>query len=182
MAITLPVVISPAEELGVNPYMVLSGLDANGQPAIPASGFPSPHKLGKRVECAAGEAIIWARATATITGKGYACLIDDAFGATMITTANSASKRGALVGMALAPMVTGDFGWFQIEGNAEVRVLASAVVAVVLNTTVTPGVLDDDATVGSRVISGVFLAATNGGTQANVGSYVNGPATVGATL
>lgn len=141
-----------------------------------------PFKLGQIINLDDGGQAIFAKSAAAITGEGYICLIDETHTATMITTANSASTRGSRVGVAQAAFTAANqYGWFVFAGKTQIRVSASCVHHVELNTTATAGQIDDDATVGARALDGVVIRTTQGGAaglaEANLGN-----ARVGRTL
>lgn len=141
-----------------------------------------PFKLGQIVALEDGGQAIFAKSSAAITGEGYVCLIDETHTATMITTANSANTRGSRVGVAQTAFTAANqYGWFVFAGKTQIRVNAACVHHVPLNTTATAGQIDDDATVGARVLDGIVIKTTQGGAaglaEANIAS-----ARVGATL
>lgn len=119
-----------------------------------------------------------------ITGDGYVCDIDgSAFTAVMTTTTTAAPGTGSgkSVGVARAAVAAGRFCWLQIYGPGTVRNSASCVAYTLINTTATAGQLDDDATVGARVIDGIVLDVTTGGAAAVTAGWINWPR-VGRTL
>lgn len=127
---------------------------------------------------------MYVEAGEAITGDGYVVLVDgSAFTAVQATTTAAApgTGTGKAVGVARAAIASGGFGWVQIYGSGVVRVSALAVAYTRLNTTATAGQLDDDATVGARVIDRVVLDVTAGGAAGTVAAWINYP-TVGATL
>jgi hypothetical protein len=69
----------------------------------------------------------------------------------------------------------------QIYGPANVNVLASCGANKAINTTATAGTLDDDATAGSEVISGLVLTTARSTGTGLAPAMLNHP-TVGATL
>lgn len=139
-------------------------------------------ELGFRVVGNDGSDWIYVQADASgITGAGYCVLVDEAFAADMIETTNSATGFGQFVGVAPAAFTASYYGYVQISGVAVVRVSASAAANVALNTTATAGQLDDDATTGAEVVSGIALTTANGGSAATAACVINN-ATVGATL
>lgn len=164
-----------------NSHVIGVKLDEVYTPGTNGPPFP-PFKLGTIVTLEDGGLAVFAKASAAITGEGYLCLIDEAWNATMITTANSASTRGSRVGAAQAAFTaSGQYGWFVVAGKSNIRVLASCVGHVELNTTATAGALDDDATATSRVVDGVVLKTTNGGSAATAEGNLSG-GRVGRTL
>lgn len=148
---------------------VLSGTTKEGK------GFG----LGDRLTTHDGKEYVWLRASAAITGAGYACFVTTANLATMLSTSNDA--RGNLVAIAPAALATGDEGWFQIGGFSSVRVLASCAANARLNTTATAGAFDDDATTGAMAIDGIALSTANGGAEGTVAAILNYPQ-IGVTI
>jgi hypothetical protein len=146
--------------IGINPTEVTAAT------AVPA------FKLGTRGGCDTSDGykeFIYGRANGAITAAGYVCLEQtggDWVMASTTTSAPGASGPGTRVGVAQATLADNEYGWFQIYGKASVRTLASAEKGTQLNTTATAGALDDDATSGSEVISGVVLLTATGGAEA----------------
>jgi hypothetical protein len=120
-----------------------------------------------------GKEYVYVLAAAAITGASYVCFIDSSYNATMLSTSNDA--RGNLIGIPLTAFASGEYGWLQVKGPSTVRVLASAAANARLNTTATGGALDDDGTVGSMQVQGVYLTTANGGATANVAAILNYP-------
>ncbi len=121
---------------------------------------------------------------AGITGDGYVADVDgSAFTAIMSSTTTTAPGTGAgkLVGVARAAFTASYYGWLQIFGAGTIRVSASCAAYTVINSTATPGQLDDDATASSEVIDGIIIDATAGGAAGTVAGYINHPK-VGRTL
>lgn len=115
----------------------------------------SEFALGDRTQDAAGNTYVFVTASAAITGEGYVCQIDEAYSAAHLTTANSES--GSRVGIAQHAFTSGDKGWLMVEGVTQVRVSASCAANVGINTTATPGQLDDDGTASSKDVTGLIL-------------------------
>ena len=112
---------------------------------------------------------IYGRADGAVTAAGYMCVEATGFDfllASTTSTAPGASGPGSRCGAAQAVLADNEYGWFQIYGKGSVRTLASAAKGTQLNTTATGGALDDDATAGSEVISGVVLGTATGGAAA----------------
>lgn len=128
---------------------------------------------------------IYVTAGEAITAAGYACCFNKASSVEMVdTTATTPGTKGpgARVGIAQAAIANGGYGWLQIYGKGSLRTLASAAVGTRLNSTATPGALDDDGTAGSEQIFGVVLGTATGGAEAtNTDAYFNYPV-VGITL
>jgi hypothetical protein len=112
---------------------------------------------------------VYGRADGAVTAAGYLCVEATGFDflmASTTSTAPGASGPGSRCGAAQAALADNEYGWFQIYGKGSVRTLASAAKGTQLNTTATGGALDDDATAGSEVISGVVLGTATGGAAA----------------
>lgn len=144
-----------------------------------ASSSPNGFGLGDVVTDHDGKEYVFLQASATITGKGYACFVTTANLATMVSTSNDA--RGNLVAVAPAAMSAGERGWFQRKGFCEVYAAASCAANARVNTTATAGVLDDDGTTGAMAIDGLVLTTANGGAAALAPAVLSYP-TIGVTL
>lgn len=94
------------------------------------------------------------------TAAGGACAIDENTQAVQLTTTNAAAGTydGTRIGVAVAAIPAGGWGWVQIYGPCLLSVAASCVKYTRLFTTAGAGVLDDAAT-ASR-INGLVLTAT----------------------
>lgn len=144
------------------------------------------HLLGSRGMNVTSDGVkeyIYVHANGAITGEGFACLIEDDFEADMINTTNSApgSGQGQPVGVAQVAFADNEHGWLQVLGETNVQVAASAAKATELNTTSTDGQLDDDASAGAEVVTGVALHAARGGTAGTAAGHITYPV-VGRTL
>ncbi|MCS7084459.1 MAG: hypothetical protein NZ534_00065 [Bacteroidia bacterium] len=123
----------------------------------------------------------------TSFAAGDALLIHGStFSVTQATTANtapgqSAGRRVGFLQQALSSNPSVQFGWVQIYGRGLANVVGSTVLNTPLNTTTTAGRLDDDGTAGTRIIDGVVLPATSGGTAGASAAVFNYPF-VGRTL
>jgi hypothetical protein len=104
---------------------------------------------------------------------------DNNYSATLLTTANS--PRGAKVAVARYAMASGQWGWFQVEGQAPGRTAAAVAANAQLNTTATGGAVDDDAAVGSKRIDGIAILVAAAGATTNTEFVLSQPI-VGATL
>jgi len=138
--------------------------------------------LGTQVELTGGGKAVYIKATAAITGEGYAAIVDKDFNAAMVSTVNAVGRRGDLVGFAQAAIPLNGFGWLVYEGATKVWVAATAAGHIELNVTAVPGQLDDDATATRQVIDGVVLTVANGGAAALVEGKLVGGTKVGRTL
>lgn len=128
---------------------------------------------------------VYGRASGAVTGLGYVCTETTGFLFTQTNvtqTTPGTAGFGTRVGVAQAAIADTGYGWFQIYGKGSVRTLASAAKGTMLNSTATPGALDDDATAGSEAIFGITLGTATGGAQAtNADAMISYP-TVGTTL
>lgn len=138
--------------------------------------------LGTRVQDNLGGTWVYCQAAAAVTGQGYGCQIVIAtFLATMITTALAA--RSNLIGYPANAVAINEYAWFQVGGPCEaIRVAASCVGRVRLNTTATSGVLDDDGTATTKEALGITINATVGGAEQNAAGELVTDASVGVTL
>jgi hypothetical protein len=121
---------------------------------------------------------LYVEAGEAITAAGYLCVVDSAFVAEMVDTTSTAPGAGMsqICGAEMAAIESGGFGWLQIYGKGSVRTLALAAKGTQLNSTATPGAVDDDATAGSEVISGLAVGTATGGAEAtNADAYFNYP-------
>lgn len=126
----------------------------------------------------------YVQAGEAITAEGYVCVINSDFSAEMLDTTSSApgAGQGKPVGVALAAIASGGYGWLQVCGKAPIRTLASAAVGTELTSSATPGAVDDATTAGLEVINGMALGTATGGAAAtNQDGYLTYP-TVGRTL
>ncbi len=156
--------------------------------AVRTSTEGAEFRLGTRmrVETSAGtKEYIYVEAAEAITAAGYLCVIKTTFDVEMVdTTATTPGTAGpgSMVGAAQAAIASGGFGWLQIYGVGSLRTLASCVKGTQLNSTGTPGAVDDDAGAGSEVINGLTLGTTTGGAEAtNTDAFFNYPS-IGRTL
>ena len=137
--------------------------------------------LGDRHTGNDGSTFVFVQANGAITADGYVVLIDETWQADMIDTTNSATGFGQQVGVARVAFADNDYGWVQISGVAQIRVLANAAANVQLNSTATVGVLDDDATSGAEEVGAIAATTAAGGAEATVEGYLSFP-TVGTTI
>lgn len=128
---------------------------------------------------------LYVQASEAITAAGYLCVVKTGYTVEMVdTTATTPGTAGpgSAVGAAQAAIASSGYGWIQIYGKGSLRTLASAARGTQLNSTSTPGAVDDDAGAGSEVINGLTLGTATGGAEAtNTDAYFNYP-TVGRTL
>lgn len=119
-----------------------------------------------------GKAYVYVQASAAIAVNDVV-FFNSSFAATTLSTANDA--RGNKVGVALVAFAANEFGWVQVDGPSSANVLASAAANVRLNTTATAGKLDDDGTVGSMQVQGIYLTTANGAGTAATACILNNP-------
>ena len=125
-----------------------------------------------------GKEYVFVLAGAAITST-YACRYTAAYSAAHLSTSNDA--RGDLVGVAVADIASGSYGWVQIKGPANLQVLASCAANVRLNTTGTAGALDDDGTATTMAVDGITLSTARAASQGSAAAVLNYPS-VGVTL
>lgn len=163
--------------IGINPSDVVAASGVAQWRVGTLAGYDDPSDGYKE--------FIYVQAGEAITGAGYGCVFNKPSSVEMVdTTATTPGTKGpgARFGVAMAAIASGGYGWLQIYGKATVRTLASAAVGTRLNSTGTPGCLDDDGTAGSEQILGVVLGTATGGAQANNSdAYLSYPV-VGVTL
>lgn len=133
-------------------------------------------KLGTRAQDAGGREFVYVGADAAITA-GDACIVHEDYGAQGITTtlAAAGTGQGKQVGVAMATLASGEFGWLCIFGTGTdvvVKVSASCAAFTTLQTTATAGQLDDAAT---AAVAGIVLIAANGGSAATVQAVLTYP-------
>ncbi len=161
--------------------MYLSGIDVTNTSTTPVYGLGD---IGANVTSNGTQIYMYVRASGAITGAGYVVDIDgSAFTAVQTTTTTAAPGTGTGKSVGVAPLAfaSGDYGWVQVYGAGVVRVAASCAAYTRLNSTATAGQIDDDATVGARVIDGIVLDVANGGSAGTVAAWINWPR-VGVTL
>lgn len=128
-----------------------------------------------------GSRWVYVKASGAVTGAGYTCVVDEVtWLASMITTTNGLKgMRVAVPGVAFADA---DYGWMQFDGYCSaIRVNANCAANAKLNTTATGGLLDDDATGGTKQIDVITVTtATSGSAAVEPGNITC--AVVGATL
>jgi hypothetical protein len=135
--------------------------------------------LGDRLAQHDGKEFVFVLAATAVAANDVVFWVPGTFSASTLSLSNDA--RGNNCGVAPAAVNSGEYFWAQVKGNISANVLALAVANVRLNTTATAGKLDDDGTVGSMQVQGIYLTATNGGSTAAVNAILNDPA-VDATL
>lgn len=145
--------------LGINPTQVWTSTETPSH-AVGTLAADHQGRLYRMVQADSGG----------VTGAGYVCLIKADGTADMLDTTNSAPGAGVglPVGVAMAAIAASGYGWLCVYGNAvPTRVNASAAKGTRLNSTATPGQIDDDATAGAEAIAGIGLEAANGVSAGN---------------
>lgn len=119
---------------------------------------------------------MYVKSTAGVTGAGYVVSVNPATNdATMLTTTTAAAgaggSQGYPVGVAQAAIAAGGYGWVQVYGTCQIQCAGDVAISTTLNTTATPGSMDDAATVA---IKGMTLTAAKTGAGLGNG-FVNWP-------
>lgn len=144
------------------------------------TGQLAPLALGQIAQGTDGSEWVYCLAgVGGVTGLGYAVVIDEAFGAVMMS--NSVGALGDKIGIAPVAALAGDYFWAQVYGTCDdIRVAASAAANVPLASTANAGELDDATGVGTKNITGIVLTTARGGSAGNAPGTLNYP-TVGTT-
>lgn len=129
--------------------------------------------LGDRLVDNAGNEYLWVTFGGTIANAGSVVIIDEAYSAVALSTANDA--RGDLAGVVPYTAASGEFGWVQVKGTAQIQVLASAAANTRLNTTATAGSLDDDGTAGAMHVQGIYLTTARAASPGLAPGVLNYP-------
>lgn len=123
-------------------------------------------RAGQRLRDNAGGEWVYAKVAlnSTASVQGNAFHINGAGVAVMATT--TLALFGMFLGFPAVAIpldaVNDQYAWFQTHGPCEgIRVAASCVLRVRLNTTATAGLLDDDATSGAKTADGVTIDVTD---------------------
>jgi hypothetical protein len=174
MTFTLPL-FGTDNKLGVD--LTTAGYD---QPYTATASNPNnpeypapPFSVGTRIAGSQGVTALYAQtATATAITQGDFCYITTAMLAAGLTSTIAATAgQAAILGVAMATLTTGQFGWFQLTGNcpAGVNVVASVAPNTVLHTSATAGRLTGTAVTGtSYPINNIMTVATS---QSTAGAY-----------
>lgn len=128
---------------------------------------------------------VYGRAQGAVTGLGYLCVEATGFNfvmAQLTTTVPGAQGPGSRAGAAQAALADNEYGWFQVYGKGSLRTLQAAAIGTRLNSTATPGAVDDDGTAGSEQIIGVVLGTVTGGAAATNADAIFSYPVVGITL
>ena len=134
--------------------------------------------LGDVVSDGKGNVFVYIQASEALTVNA-AVLITEAAASEMVDTTSTASAFGDRVGVISVAFVISEFGWAQIYGTATVNVAASAAANVAINSTGTAGRLDDDATSGAEIITGIALTAAE---SSNLAAAILNYPVVGGTI
>lgn len=89
------------------------------------------------------------------TAVGSVVTFSSASWATALATANAKGR----IGVAMSACVTGEYGWYQIDGNAAMKVLAAFASGNVPYLTSTAGSVDDAVVVGDEIFSALSVSA-----------------------
>lgn len=124
----------------------------------------------------------YCKASGAIASAGQVVLIDETWAAALISTTNSATGFGQRCGVAPGAIADGSYGWIQTGGVcAAIQVAASCAANVALNSTGTAGQIDDDATAGAEVVSGIVLTTARSASAGTAPGVIFNPL-CGATL
>jgi hypothetical protein len=115
-------------------------------------------RLGHRVCGASGGEYVYVKFSAAVD-QGHVVVLNDDGIAAPITTVAASTEFGTPVGVATVKAAINEFGWAQVEGVQDVRVIASVAANVKLSTTATGGELTGATTTGARQIDGLVLQA-----------------------
>lgn len=129
--------------------------------------------LGDRLIDNAGNEYLWVSFGGAVASAGQVVVIDEAYSALLLSTANDA--RGDLVGVVPYAAASGEFGWVQVKGVAQIQVLASAAANTRLNTTATAGALDDDGTASAMQVQGIYLTTARAASPGTAPGVLNYP-------
>ena len=176
MAYTPPL-FSTDNRLGVD--MTTAGYD---QPYVLSTSTPEypaiPFAVGTEATISQGGAAIYAQATAAAVAQGDVCIIltspatatatgiSPTFYAVGLTSTNAATNAAySPLGVSLSALATGNYGWFQTQGNCPAVSLVNGLAAgALLYTTATAGRLGAIATGANYRVAGIFPLTTSAGT------------------
>ena len=155
------------------PYTATASNPSN--PEYPAA----PFAVGQVINLSQGGAAIYAQtAAATAITQGDFCYITSAMLAAGLTSTIAATAgQAAILGVAMATLTTGQFGWFQTRGNcpAGVNVVNGVAANTVLHTSATAGRLTGTAVTGtSYPINNIMTVTTSGGTAGAYAAVIGG--------
>lgn len=154
------------------------------QPYTVSSSTPEypqqPFTIGQVIDLSQGGRAIYATtATATSITQGDFCFINSSMYAAGLTSAIAATAgQAAILGVAMATLTTGQYGWFQTDGNcpAGVNVVNGVAAYATLHTSATAGRLTGTPVTGtSYPINGVSTITTSGGTSGAYAGILSNP-------
>ena len=134
--------------------------------------------LGQRAFLDVGGEVVYCKAGGTLAAGDFV-VIDKDYNASGLTTTNG--LRGMRIGVVRQAATTANWLWIQIAGGVAGRTAAAIAAAAQLNTTATAGAIDDDASVGSKRIDGIYIPTAAAGATTNTEFQLNYPI-IGATL
>lgn len=112
------------------------------------------------------------------TGDGYIHVINPATAVgVMVTSTNGGAGVGVgwPLGVPAVAIAASGYGWFQVYGRCNIRTSAAAAVGTQLNTTATPGAVDDTLTAATTSqLRGITLTTATGGAAAGA-AWLNWP-------
>jgi hypothetical protein len=142
--------------------------------------YPAPpFSIGQVINLTGGGAAIYAQtAAATAITQGDFCYIASTMLAAGLTSTIAATAgQAAILGVAMATLTTGQFGWFQTRGNcpAGVNVVNGVAANTILHTSGTAGRLTGTAVTGtSYPINNIMTITTSGGTSGAYAAVIGG--------
>jgi len=126
-----------------------------------------------------GSVYVYIQASEALTSTS-AVLITEAGASEMVDTTSTASAFGDRVGVVSVAFLINEFGWAQIYGPVpSLNVATAAAANTELNSTGTAGRLDDDATSGAEIITGI---ATTAAESSNAAAAILNYPVVGSTI
>lgn len=134
--------------------------------------------LGQRAMGDVGGEFVYVKYAGTLAAGDFV-VIDKDYNVAGLTTTNG--LRGMRVGVVRVAGTSVNWGWVQIAGGVPGRTAAAIAANAQLNTTATAGAIDDDATVGSKRIDGIYIPTAAAGATTNTEFHLNYPV-IGATL
>lgn len=144
------------------------------------TGQLAPLALGQVADGTDGSKWVYCLAgVGGVTGLGYVVVMDEAFGAVMMS--NTAGGLGDKIGVSPVAAAAGDYFWAQVYGTCDdIQVAASCAANVPLASTTTAGVIDDAVATPTKNITGIILTTARGGTAGTAPGMLNFPV-VGTT-
>lgn len=136
--------------------------------------------LGDRITDHAAKEWVFVKASSAIAQYDVVTF-DETYTTVVAPLGTANDARGDLVGVAAVAIASGAYGWLQVKGPCTMNVLASCAANVRLNTTATAGSLDDDGTVGSMQVEGIYLTTARAASNGSAAGILNYPV-IGVTL